>query len=161
MCGYVTGVRKDELTLVEWSWVDLEAGFISVPNYATKNGEGRNIPILAGDMRNFLTIAKQERDDQWPESPWVFNRQGNPILDFRGAWEKAVKAAGVPDLTFHDLRRTAVRNMRRAGVPQVIRMKVSGHKTDSMERRSNIVDTDDLEIAKRFMEACMTGVTAS
>ncbi len=115
-------------------------------------------------MRNLLTIAKQERIEEWPESPWVFNRRGEPILDFRGAWEQAVIAAGVPDLTFQDLRRTAVRNRRWAGVPQVIRMKVSGHKTDSidsMERRYNIVDTDDLEIAKRFMEARLAGVTAS
>jgi hypothetical protein len=45
--------------------------------------------------------------------------------------------------------------MRRAGVPQVIRMKISGHKTDSMERRYNIVDADDLSIANEFMERRM------
>jgi hypothetical protein len=46
-------------------------------------------------------------------------------------------------------------NMRRAGVAQLIRMKISGHKTDSMQRRYNIVDTDDLNIAKEFMERRM------
>jgi hypothetical protein len=56
---------------------------------------------------------------------------------------------------FHDLRRPAVRNMRRAGVPRVIRMKISGHKTDSMEHRHKIVDTEDLGIAKEFMERRM------
>jgi len=61
----------------------------------------------------------------------------------------------LPELHFHDLRRSAVRNMRRAGVPQVIRMKISGHKTDAMERRYNIVDADDLSIAKEFMERRM------
>ncbi len=56
---------------------------------------------------------------------------------------------------------TAVRNMRRAGVLQVIRMKISGHKTDSMERRYNIVDVDDLSNAKEFMERRMkAGETA-
>jgi hypothetical protein len=45
--------------------------------------------------------------------------------------------------------------MRRAGVPQVIRMKISGHKTDSMERRYNIVDGEDLTIAKTLMEQRM------
>jgi hypothetical protein len=37
-------------------------------------------------------------------------------------------------------RRTAVRHMRRAGVPQVVRLKIIGHRTGSMERRYNIVD---------------------
>jgi hypothetical protein len=74
---------------------------------------------------------------------------------WREAWEHRNLCAHIlitPDLTFHDMRRTAVRNMRRAGVPQVIRMAISGHKTDSMERRYNIVDGDDLKTAKQFME---------
>jgi len=121
----------------------------------TKNREGRTVPILKGDMRDLLFAAKQERDEKWPESPWVYNREGKKIVDFRVSWENACIKAGVPDLKFHDLRRTAVRNMRRAGVPQVIRMKISGHKTDSMERRYNSVDTDDLSIAKESMEKRM------
>jgi hypothetical protein len=54
----------------------------------------------------------------------VFNRAGEPIKDFRGAWKEACKIAEVPELKFHDLRRTAVRNMRRAGVPQIVRMRI-------------------------------------
>jgi hypothetical protein len=45
--------------------------------------------------------------------------------------------------------------MRHAGVPQVIRIKISGHKTDSMERQYNIVDADNLNIAMEFMERRM------
>ena len=71
---------------------------------------------------------------------------------FRRAWDEACKTAGVPGLQFHDVRRTAVRNMRRAGVPQVMRMKISGHKIDSMERRYNITDAEDLAIARELME---------
>ena len=104
-------------------------------------------------MRSLLAEAKKQRVEKWPDSPWVFNRRGEPIKDLRGTWAKACERAGVPDLKFHDLRRTAVRNMRRAGVPQVVRMKISGHKTDSMERRYNIVDGDDISIARRLMEA--------
>jgi hypothetical protein len=58
----------------------------------------------------------------------------------------------VPELKFHDLRRTAVRNMRRAEVPQVMRMRITGHRTDAMERRYNIVDIDDIQSAKELMQ---------
>ena len=155
ICAYVTGIRKGELLDIRWPQVDFEAGMISLEPDETKNREGRSVPILDGDMRDLLLQAKRDRDRDWPESPWVFSRSGRQIKDFRGAWEDACQKAGVPDLNFHDLRRTAVRNMRRAGVPQVIRMKISGHKTDSMERRYNIVDADDLSVAKEFMERRM------
>jgi integrase len=147
------GIRLGELKAARWEQVDLTEGFITLETGETKNGDGRIVPILNGHMAELLTAAKAERDANCPESPWVFSRGGEQIKDFRWAWEQACKRAGVPDLNFHDLRRTAVRNMRRAGVPQVVRMKISGHKTDSMERRYNIVDADDINIAKSLMEA--------
>lgn len=151
--AYETGIRLGELLVIHWEQIDFESGLIALETGETKNGEGRTVPILAGDMKDLLSAAKQERDAEWPESPWVFNRKGEAIKDLRGTWTAACKRAGVPDLKFHDLRRTAVRNMRRAGVPQVIRMKISGHKTDSMERRYNIVDSDDIALAKTLMES--------
>jgi integrase len=150
--GYITGLRKGEITSIQWPQVDFEAGLITLGKGETKNDEARSVPIIDGDMRDLLTAAKKERDEKWPSSPWVFNRAGEPIRDFRWSWDEACKRAGVPDLKFHDLRRTAVRNMRRAGIPQVIRMKISGHKTDSMERRYNIVDGDDLNMARELMQ---------
>ena len=76
------------------------------------------------------------------------------------SWSEACKRAGAPELKFHDLRRTAVRNMRR-GEPQVVRTKISGHKTGSMELRYNIVDVDDLAVAKEFMERRMQVATVT
>ena len=150
--AYITGMRRGELTSIQWPQVDFDAGFITLEKGETKNDDARSVPIVDGDMRDLLLAAKRDRDEQWPESPWVFNRRGEPIKDFRWAWDEACKRAGVPDLNFHDLRRTALRNMRRAGVPQVVRMRISGHKTDSMERRYNIVDSEDLMIAKDLLE---------
>ncbi|WP_158786816.1 site-specific integrase [Granulicella sp. L46] len=155
VCGYVTGIRKGELTDIRWQQVDFDGELLALEPDETKNREGRTVPILKGDMRNLLLAAKRDRDENWPESPWVFSREGNKIKSFRVSWQNACKKAGVAELQFHDLRRSAVRNMRRAGVPQVIRMKISGHKTDSMERRYNIVDAEDLGIAKEFMERRM------
>ena len=149
--AYHIGIRKNELLSVQWTSVDLEAGFMDLVANTTKNGEGRKAPIPPGDMMDLLVAAKQFRDENFANGPWVFHRSGKKVTDFRTVWTNATKAAGVPDLLFHDLRRTAVRNMRRDGVPQVIRMKISGHKTDSMERRYNIVDDADLQFAKTLM----------
>ena len=78
---------------------------------------------------------------------WVFHRQGRPVVDFRDQWGEACAGAKVPGLRFHDLRRSAVRNMDRAGVSQAVAMKVTGHKTDSVYRRYRIVDEADVERA--------------
>jgi integrase len=86
----------------------------------------------------------------------MFHRDGAPIRVFRAAWKAACAKAGVPDLKFHDLRRTALQNMRRMGVPQVVRMRIGGHRTDSMERRYNIVDIENIKPAKELMRSLIT-----
>jgi integrase len=146
--GYFTGVRLGELLAFRWHQVDWEQGFITLSSAETKSGHSRAVPILDGDMRDWLGWARENADG----CDAVFHRDGTPIRDFRSTWRKACAAAGVPELKFHDLRRTAVRNMRRDGVPQVVRMRISGHRTDSMERRYNIVDIEDIQSAKELMQ---------
>jgi integrase len=151
--AFETGMRKGELLAIRWDQADFESGFITLKPSETKRGKARTVPIVPGDMEGLLKVAKQEWDASWPDSPWVFNRQGERIKDFRRTWEKACESAGVPELKFHDLRRTTVRNMRKAGIEQAVRMKISGHRTDSMERRYNIVDEEDIIRARALMMA--------
>lgn len=151
--AYGTGVRRGELLRTRWEQVDFESEEIVLRKGETKTDDARVLPFLTEDMTTYLKAAKKDRDENFPQCPWVFSRRGEPIRDFRLAWDEACKRAGVPDLLFHDLRRTADRNMRRAGIPQVIRMKITGHKTDSMERRYSIVDTEDFQDAKSKMRA--------
>jgi integrase len=85
-------------------------------------------------------------------SEYVFHREGQIITEFRKSWATACKAAGVPEKLFHDLRRTAVWNMIRAGVPQSVAMSINGHRTTSMFLRYNITSGDDSRRAVRSLQ---------
>lgn len=147
--GYLTGWRKQEILSLTWDRIDFAAGAIRLEPGTTKNDEGRTFPFAALPPLETLlrrqrldTIALERRKGQ--AVPWVFHRNGRPIKDFRGAWKKACKAAGCPGRIPHDFRRTAVRNLERAGVPRSVAMKLTGHKTESVYRRYAIVGEADL-----------------
>ena len=81
-----------------------------------------------------------------------FRFPGEPIGDFRKAWATACKLAGVSERLFHDLRRTAVREMIRSGVHESTARKISGHKTASMLQRYNIQSESDIREAMQVRE---------
>jgi integrase len=144
--SYSFGFRKAELLTLKVSDVNLLAGTLQLRD--SKNGEPRKVS-LTQDAKNLLTecVRNKSAEDA------VFTRgSGNDVKDFRVTWEKVTLAAGVPGLLFHDLRRSAVRNMVRAGIPEVVCMKVSGHKTRNVFDRYNITSERDLEDAARKIE---------
>lgn len=155
--AYHLGCRKGELMQIQWSDVDLRARRITLPVGTTKNKEGRTLPIY-GEMLEWLKMARDIRDAEHPECNAVFQRNGKAMKNFRKAWDAACKRAGVGGLLFHDLRRTAVRNMVRAGIPEKVAMQISGHKTRSVFDRYNIVSDRDLSEAAAKMERHLTSL---
>jgi len=147
-----TGWRLREIITLEWRQVDLIEGSVRLDPGTTKNREGRVVylsPGLLAVLRAQETATRHVERKKGLIIPWVFHRRGRRILRFLASWQTACRKAGVPGMLFHDLRRTAVRNMVRAGVPERVAMMVSGHKTRSVFERYNIVSEGDLREAAR------------
>jgi integrase len=92
-------------------------------------------------------------ENKEPKDPVFSWKNGSPVKDFRGSWDALTKAAGMPDLLFHDFRRSAARNLIRSGVSRDVAKKITGHKTDSMFSRYDIVAEDDISDAAAKLQA--------
>jgi len=149
--AYFAGWRKGEILPLRWEAVDRSAGEVRLRT--SKNGHGRILP-LTGELADLIERRWTKREYRTPDglthvSEHVFHARGRAVVDFKKAWAKACKAASVEGRLFHDLRRTAVRDMVRAGVPQSVAMAVSGHRTVSIFLRYNITSGDDVREAIR------------
>jgi integrase len=141
VCAYHVGARKGELRKIQWSQVDFDTAVIRLSAGQTKGKKARTLPIY-GDMERWLRFQQQD----CPEGcPWVFfGAHSRTVSHHLPGWPEACERAGLQGLLFHDLRRSAVRNMKRAGVQDKIAMEISGHKTRSIFDRYNIIDESDI-----------------
>jgi integrase len=151
--AYKTGWRLSEITGLTWPQVDRDNGIVRLETGETKNDEGRTV-YLDAELQGTFNHQWELRRKNWKLTPYVFpNMDGTShISDFRGSWKTACKDAKIGKRLFHDFRRTAVRNMVRAGIPEGVAMKISGHKTRSVFERYNIVNDADLKLAAQRQE---------
>ena len=148
---FITGWRsRSEVLPLRWPQVDLAAGFVRLDPGTTKNSEGRAFPLIP-ELRVLLerrqAITRRCERTQGRIIAHVFHRYGRPIKSLRRAWVTACRKAGRPGLLPHDLRRSAVRNLERAGISRSVAMKLTGHKTEAVYRRYAIVAENDLREA--------------
>ncbi len=136
--GYYTGWRKGEVSGLEWR--DVDGGVIRLRPEVSKTRDGR-VLVLSAPLQKVLA---RRRLVQRPECPLIFHYRGQRVRDWRKSWRRACQEAGYPGTLFHDLRRTVVRNLTRAGVPERVAMSMTGHKTRSVFDRYNIVSEADL-----------------
>jgi integrase len=161
--GYYGGMRLGEIRWLQREQVDLLNREVRLNQGETKNGEGRTIPLV-NELVELLSMHKA-----WcPSSPFMFpspNRPDRPIGDFRKAWRRACIQVGLgkmeqqengrlkyAGLIFHDLRRSAIRNLVRAGVPERVAMRISGHKTAAIFARYDITSPRDLQEAAQRLD---------
>ena len=144
--AYLTGWRlKAEILTLQWRRVDFRAGVVTLDVGSTKNRDGRTFPMIP-ELRALLEVQRATTDALQKKIgaivPWVFHRtkRGRPLKGFTKSWRAACLAAGLPGRIPHDFRRTAVRNLERAGVPRSTAMAMVEHRTESIYRRYAIVD---------------------
>jgi integrase len=142
--AYHTGMRAGEIHWLRWEQVDLEAGWVRLDPGMTKNGRGRMIPLIE-EVRDALKRWKEHTLLYYPACPWIVHYRGKRLQRVqKKLWDKICDRVGLLGKLFHDLRRTAIRNMVRAGIPERVAMEISGHKTRSVFDRYDIVDENDL-----------------
>ncbi len=158
---YYCGVRLGEALQITWQQVDLNAALIRLEDDQTKTGEARTVPlpdVLVAMLRGIE-----------PKEGTVFC-----ATNLRKEWMKACAAVGLgtykvsdaggwlyQGLIIHDLRRSAVKNLIAAGVPEKVCMAITGHKTRTVFDRYHIVDTTDVQRAMRRVEAAENPVRFS
>jgi integrase len=152
----ITGWRSlSEILPLQWNQVDFADETIRLEPGTTKNKQGRIFPMTV-ELRHLLQEQWAKHTqllEEGSDCPWVFPYKGQRFKSFKTAWKTACRNAGLTARIAHDFRRTAVRNLTRAGIVEGVAMQMTGHLTRSVFERYNIVSRRDLEHAKAILDS--------
>ena len=143
---YTTGVRVGEAERIEWPAVDLDGAKITLLGGETKNDQSRVLPLVPELVKLLMALVSRE------------GRVFPTKRTMQAAFSKACTEAGIEGLLIHDLRRSAVRNLRKAGIAEGVAMKISGHNDRSVFERYNIVSLDDVLDAGKQLQRSRTPI---
>jgi integrase len=141
--AYYSGWRRREITELTWNEIDWAGGVVRLDPARSKTATGRVLPLIPA-LREVLDRRRARRR---ADRPLVFHHDEVPMREWKRCWSRACRAAGIPGRYLHDCRRTAARNLVRAGVPERVAMVLLGHKTRSVFDRYNIVCERELHQA--------------
>jgi integrase len=142
-----TGWRSSTVLSLQWS--DVTAEGLRVPGVRVKNGQALLFPWTR-DLRAAIEAAAAFAPERQGA---LFQRAGQPIRCIRKAWRSACRRAGVPGALKHDFRRSAARDLARAGLPAEVIMRLVGWKSRAMLDRYNIVTQAELTGAAEKIDA--------
>jgi integrase len=151
---YATGMRSGQAAKLTWDMVSADKKTLTVPARLTKNKTDFSLPLTYQDGTTIKGFEFRSRNRQPGEV--LFN-----TINFRAEWRQAchdLKLGVMNGRTYrgmepHDFRRTACRDMVKAGIPEVVAMQISGHKTNSMFKRYAITDPRMVQSAFQQMHA--------
>jgi integrase len=151
---------QSEILTREWRHIDLSIGTVRLEPGTTKNDDGRTIYLIYELKLMFVEQLARVRALEQKLGrviPYVFPHlegrfQGERIQDFKKAWKTACKKARCPGMLRHDFRRTAVRNLTRAHVIKPIAKQITGHRSDSVYDRYDIVADEELISVRDILE---------
>jgi integrase len=148
---YFSGCRIGAAMKITWEMVSKDCSEIELPGEIVKNKEALTLPLV-GPLEEIATTLKELRKKFPKSKDVVFN-----FRNFRFAWNKTCDRLGLgrfdkklrhyEGLKPHDFRRSAARNLIKAGVDRRTAMKITGHKTEAIFERYNIKTTDDVKEA--------------
>jgi integrase len=159
--AFYTGMRFGAIRKLQWDAFDVPTWTMFPPGRDAKGRRRLVLPLPPGPLRELIA---RRWADRHPTTPWVFHVDGHPVRS-PGRWEAAWRRARLPLVQhpkygswvtariFHDLRRTGVRNLVLAGVPEKLAMQISGHRTRTIFDRYNIQGEQEIADAFRRVTA--------
>ena len=151
--AYYSGWRKREILELPWREVDAAGGVIRLAPQRSKTRVGRVLPISAP----IAAVLARRRAQRRGHDPLVFRRDRVTVRAWRTAWPEACRRAGVPGRLLHDCRRTAARNLVRAGVPERVAMQLTGHQSRAIFDRYTIAQEAELQHAGHRLWTYLAG----
>lgn len=138
-----TGLRRGELTSLEWSDVDLERRLLTVRRERAKSGKQRHIPLNAEAM-----VVLRQWESQSGAQGRLFR-----VSDPKKAWDGLLKVAGIKGFRFHDLRHHFASRLVMAGVDLNTVRELLGHADLTMTLRYAHLAPEHLAVAVEKLAA--------
>jgi len=157
LVAYLTGMRRGEILELEWDRVNLSEGYVDLTPDDTKTDEPRRIYFNAiKELKDaFIEADRNKRTGQ----KLVFTKPDDapvPKWYIQRLFKKACLKAEVFPYRLHDLRHTFNTNMTKAGVKEVVTMKLTGHKTLAMFLRYSHLDKEQSEGAMEKLNGLLS-----